>query len=190
MLSPKKLEISPVPGNRHIPVLWWCPRLAASSHYLIMICCIYQIAGDKPPPLFSQCETQAASALQLFRAHISTPLNIPVQVQRCWRCNPGERSCDREVLILLFNSAELSSSPHKLISFSLDANLVSSLQGFSPYSTSCPFDSIQVLPCHHPGPSAGRTGCCVATGNCHETSTALGSLTLSIPSTLCCLNFP
>ena len=115
------VEISPVLGNKHIPVLWHCPRLAASSHYLITICCVYQIAGDKPPPLFSQSSV-AVSALQLFRAHISTCLSIPVQAEvlemQPWREKLQRRSPDFTL------SAELSSSFHKLVSFSLNANLV------------------------------------------------------------------
>lgn len=34
------VEILPVLGYKHIPALWQCPRLAASSCYLIMIYCI------------------------------------------------------------------------------------------------------------------------------------------------------
>lgn len=39
----------------------------------------------------------------------------------------------------------------------------SSLQFLSPYSTSGPFASAPILPCHHPGPSAARISCCIAT---------------------------
>lgn len=74
------VEVSPVLRNKNIPGLWQFPRLAASSHYLIMICCIHQLAGDEPPPLFSQSGV-AVSALQLFRAHISTRLSIPEQAE-------------------------------------------------------------------------------------------------------------
>lgn len=127
-----------------------------------MICCIYQIAGDKNPPSFSQSST-AVSASQLFRAHISTRLSIPVQVE-VLEMQPWREK-------LPWRSPEFTLKQCRTVFFLSQADFLflkcnfgySSLQGFSPYRTSCPFFSARILPCHHPGPSVGRTGCCIAT---------------------------
>lgn len=85
------------------------------------------------------------SAPQLFRAHTSTLLSIPVQVEVLEMnpgersCNPGERSCNGEVRNLSLNSAELFSSFHKLISFSLNENLVIVLCKVFPLQHQLPF---------------------------------------------------
>lgn len=167
--------MSPVLLNKHISVLWWCPRLAASSHYLTMICCIYQIAEDKPPPLFSQCETQAESALQLFRAHISTHLNLPVQVQRCWRCYPREKLRQGSPNFTFKQCRTIFFSSQPLISFSLNANLITVPVRFFLLWHQLSF-------CLSPSWIQCRK-------DCQETSTALRILALSIPSTHFCLNF-
>lgn len=127
-----------------------------------MICCIYQIAGDKNPPSFSQSGA-AVSASQLFRAHISTHLSISVQAEvlemQAWRQKLQRRSPKftlKQCRTVFF----LSQADFLLFKCKFG---YSSSQGFSPYSNSCPFASAPILPSCHPGPSAGRTGCCIVT---------------------------
>lgn len=87
-----------------------------------MICCIYQIAGDKPPTLFSQSGV-AVSALQLFRAHISTYPSIPAQAE-VLEMQPWRQKLQWGRPNFTLNGAKLSSSFHRLISFSWNTNLV------------------------------------------------------------------
>lgn len=107
-----------------------------------MICCIYQIAGDKPPPLFSQSGV-AVSALQLFRAHISTCLSIPAQAE-VLEMQPWREKLQWGRPSFTLNGAKLSSSFHRLISFSLNTSLVIVLGKVFPFKAL--FSPLQLFP--------------------------------------------
>lgn len=112
------------------------------------------IAGDKPPPVFPQ-PSAAVSASQLFRAHKSTHLSTPVQAEML-EMQPWREKLQRGSPEFTLNQCRtvvfLSQADFLLFKYKFGC---SSLQGFSPYSTRCPFTSAPILPCHHPGPGAG-----------------------------------
>lgn len=88
-------------------------------------------SGGQNPLLYSQslarpCLPRGCSE------HRCPQVSAPQCKQRCWRCDPRERSWVGEVPNLPLNSAELSSSFQKLISFSLNLNLVIVLRKVFP----------------------------------------------------------
>lgn len=107
-------------------------------------------------------------------------------------CNPGERSCNGEVRNLSLNSAELFSSFHKLISFSLNENLVIvPCKVFPPTAPAALLTRHQFFPVTILDAVQGGSAAVLPPDRimwtvrekCQEISTPLGSLTLSIPGT-------
>lgn len=110
-----------------------------------MLCCIHQLAGDKPPPLVAQ-SSLAVSAPQLFRAHTSTWLSIPVKVEvlgvQPWReklrCGSPTVALKQSRTVFFPSQADFLLFIHKCG--------YGCVQGFPPHSASCPLASHQFFP--------------------------------------------